>query len=76
MKQKNPPKRHPAFPAYLRIPGAADFLDISPLSLANASWRRKLGIPTIKIGRAVLFDTAELRRWAARHRERGNGIGR
>jgi predicted DNA-binding transcriptional regulator AlpA len=70
MKSKSTPKRFPAADTYLRIPAAADFIAVSPRSLANASWRRKLGIPTIKIGRAVVFDTAELRRWVARHRER------
>jgi hypothetical protein len=48
---------------------AADYLDISPLSIRTASWRRKLGIPTVKFGAVVRYDLEQLDEWIATRRQ-------
>ncbi len=54
----------------LRLHAAARYLGVSPKSLADRGWRRKHAIPSLKLGRAVVYDRADLDRWLARHRER------
>lgn len=60
----------PAHPPRLRVRGAAAFLGVSPRSLASRGWRIKHGIPTLRVGRAVVFDAAALDHWLRRHQER------
>ena len=57
-------------PIRLRLKQAAEYLAVSPRSLADRGWRFKHGIPALKIGRAVVFDRLALDRWLARHQER------
>ena len=59
-----------ATPIRLRIPQAAARLGVSPRSLATRGWRMKHGIPTLHVGRTVVFDAASLDRWLLRHAER------
>ncbi len=66
MKLSSTPDTHPAPHARLRVPDAAPYLGVSPRSLANTNWRRKLGIPFFRIGRAVVFDRAALDEWLLR----------
>ena len=58
------------FPPRLRLHDAAAYIGVSRRSLADRGWRRRHSIPSIKIGRAVVFDRAELDRWLANHKER------
>jgi hypothetical protein len=53
-----------------RLSDAARYLRISEHSLASARWRRLREIPTLRIGRALLFDRAELDCWLEANRER------
>jgi excisionase family DNA binding protein len=53
-----------------RVKEAADYLGISNRSLASRGWRFRHGIPTLKVGRALVFDQAALDRWLAKHAER------
>lgn len=57
-------------PVRLRVKEAAAYLAVSPRSLADRGWRLRLGIPTFKVGSALVFDRAALDRWLARHQER------
>lgn len=54
----------------LKVRGAALYIGVSARSLADRGWRRKHGIPAIKVGRAVVFDTRDLDAYLNRHRER------
>jgi excisionase family DNA binding protein len=54
----------------LRLPEAAEYLGITRRTLASNGWRIKHRIPTIAIGRALIFDTAALDRWLAQHVQR------
>lgn len=45
---------------YLRVRPAASYLGIAPRTLATPSWRKKHGIPVVRIGKLVLFDRLEL----------------
>jgi len=47
----------------VRISAAAEFLAIKRRSLADPAFRKKHNIPTLRLGRAVLFDLDELDRW-------------
>ena len=55
----------------LRLPDAAKYLGVSARSLASKPWRERLRIPCFYIGRAVVFDQAELDRWLAEQPRRG-----
>ncbi len=58
-----------------RVGPAAEYLGVSPRSLGSRGWRLRHGIPTLKIGRALVFDKAALDRWLAKHAERsGSGV--
>jgi predicted DNA-binding transcriptional regulator AlpA len=58
----------PAVPSRrLRLPDAAVFLGITRRTLASKGWRIKHRVPTIAIGRALVFDTGALDRWLAQH---------
>jgi hypothetical protein len=52
----------------VRVGAAAEFLAIKRRSLANPAFRKKHNIPTLRIGRAVLFDLEELDRWLIEQR--------
>jgi excisionase family DNA binding protein len=54
----------------LTIQEAAEYLGLSPRSLAGRGWRMKNRLPAIKVGRSVRFDKEALDRWIDRHRER------
>jgi hypothetical protein len=54
----------------LRTKDAARYVGVSPRSLASRGWRLKHGLPTIRIGRALVFDSEALDRWLAKHAER------
>jgi len=58
-------------PARFRVRDAARFLGVSHRSLADRGWRLRLGIPTLRVGRAVVFDRNALETWLRRHQERG-----
>ncbi len=60
----------PSLPPRLRLKAAAEYVGLSPKSLGDRGWRRRHGIPCLKIGRAVVFDRADLDRWLAKHKER------
>lgn len=49
--------------SYLRVRDAARYLAISPRSLADPSFRKRHNIPTLRLGRAVLFDKDQLTSW-------------
>jgi len=51
----------------LRLPEAAEYLGVTRRTLASTGWRIKHRIPTIAIGRALVFDTAALDGWLAQH---------
>ncbi len=58
----------PALPSRrLRLPEAAEFLGVTRRTLASRGWRIKHRIPTIAIGRALVFDTGALERFLAQH---------
>jgi len=48
---------------YLRVRDAAKYLAISPRSLADPSFRKKHSIPTLRIGRVVVFNAIDLAQW-------------
>ncbi len=54
-----------------RVDGAATYLGVSTRSLASRAWRIKHGIPTLRVGRSVIFDPAALDAWLRRHEENG-----
>lgn len=59
----------------LRQPAAAEYLGISERSLEADRCRHTLGIPYIKAGKAILYDTALLDAWlAARVRNLASAI--
>jgi hypothetical protein len=59
-----------AFPASrVRLGAAAQIVGLSPRSLANRRFRDRHQIPAFKVGRALVFDAAELEAWIRRHRE-------
>ncbi len=60
----------PTLPLRLRLQQAAEYLAVSPRSLADRGWRLRLGIPCYKIGSSVVFDRVALDRWLAKHQER------
>jgi len=60
----------PGVPFRLRLPQAAEYLGVSPRSLADRGWRLKHGIPAFKVGSILVFDRAALDRWLAKHQER------
>lgn len=57
-------------PPRLRVREAAQYLGVSARSLASRAWRIRHRIPTLRIGRVVVFDPVSLDRWIARHAER------
>jgi hypothetical protein len=58
-------------PLLLQAKDAAAFLSISPRTLWEFSHNG--GIPTVRIGRRVLYNVESLRRWA-QERERSGGV--
>jgi excisionase family DNA binding protein len=54
----------------LTIQEAAEYLGLSPRSLAGRGWRMKNRLPAIRVGRSVRSDKEALDRWIDRHRER------
>jgi len=59
----------------LRTKGAARYVGVSPRSLGSRFWRLRHGVPAIRIGRVLLFDSTALDRWLAKHAERQLGEG-
>ena len=53
----------------LTLSAAADHIGCSPLSLGNAAWRRRHDIPTLRLGRLVMFNRLDLDLWLAARRE-------
>lgn len=64
--------RVPASP-YLEADPAARYLRVSRWSLRNRSFRERHQIPTLTIGRRILFSRAELDTWLARRHQQHNG---
>lgn len=56
----------------LSLSEAAAYLGCSPLSLGRRDWRQRHAIPTIRVGRLVVFDRVDLADWL---RERRTGGG-
>ena len=54
----------------LRTRAAAKHTGLSARTLASRGWRLKYGVPTIRVGRALVFDSEALDRWLAKHTER------
>lgn len=48
---------------------AAELLRVAPRSIGATAFRRRHGIATVRIGRKLLFDRAELERFVAANRE-------
>ncbi len=57
----------------LRTKDVARYVGVSPRSLASRGWRLKHAIPAYRVGRALVFDTAALDHWLAKHVERRVG---
>jgi len=53
----------------IRVRQAAQILGLSPFSVADPRFRRKLAIPASRIGRAVVFDVKELEAYLLQRRE-------
>ena len=49
----------------LRVHEAARLLGVSPVSLGDCRFRRKHGIPAVRIGRALIFDPRQLQAYLA-----------
>ncbi len=56
--------------ASVRVRDAARFLGVSHRSLNSRAWRLKHGVPALRLGRALVFDLAQLEAWLHRHSER------
>lgn len=52
----------------LRTPQAAEYIALTESTLEKDRVSGKLGIPFIKAGSAVIYDTADLDRWLDAHR--------
>ncbi|HTK91392.1 MAG TPA: helix-turn-helix domain-containing protein [Verrucomicrobiae bacterium] len=57
----------------VRLDAAAGIVGLKPRSLANRRFRERHQIPAFKVGRALVFDAAELEAWLRRHREAVTG---
>ena len=57
----------------VRLDAAAQIVGLKPRSLANRRFRERHQIPAFKVGRALVFDAAELDAWIRRHREAVGG---
>jgi hypothetical protein len=57
-------------PPHLRVPDAAHYLGLKIRSVADRQWRLERGLPSFKVGRAVVFSVKDLDHWLAKHRER------
>ena len=53
---------------YGRTPAAADYVQLSVPTLEKDRLTGSLGIPFIKVGKAVLYDFDLLDEWLAKHR--------
>jgi TfoX/Sxy family transcriptional regulator of competence genes len=49
--------------SFLSRTEAAQFLKLSPASLASDATRKKLAIPFYRAGRRVVYDRTELENW-------------
>lgn len=52
----------------LRTPAAAKYVGLAESTLEKDRSSGILGIPFLKLGRAVAYDTAALNEWLAKHR--------
>ena len=55
-----------------RVRVAAEYLGVKPRSLADRGFRARHKIPAFKVGRALVFDMAELDAWIKRRREQSH----
>ena len=49
---------------------AARLLKISPARLGSPAWRRRFGLPVLRVGGQLRFAPESLRAWLAEHAER------
>lgn len=54
------------------VTSAAHLLHVSPRTLADPRWRRRWGVPVVRVGGRVRFRREDLEQWLAQRRE-GNG---
>jgi hypothetical protein len=47
---------------------AAPVIGVEPTTLGNPHWRRKHGVPFVKIGRLVRYNIEDLRHWVEARR--------
>ena len=67
MSLEHSPARQ-GFHRRLRTPAAAEYLGLAESSLEKDRVTGALGIPFIKAGKAVVYDTADLDAWLAARR--------
>ncbi len=61
---------HPLTPSsFLTRQEAALLLRISPARLGCPAWRRRFGMPVVRVGGRLRFERATLLAWIVRHRE-------
>lgn len=60
---------HP-FSNHVRVSDAAKFLGLAKRTLGDPSFRKRHQIPTLRIGRAVLFEIDALSRWLAGYQQK------
>jgi hypothetical protein len=51
--------------ALLKYDGGAEFLKVAESTIKSAAWRRRHGVPVVKIGRNVRFDPSALAAFVA-----------
>jgi len=72
-RRLKPPEPAPTSPRLrLRVRDAAGYLGVAVSTLLSRPWRERHEIPTIRIGRALIFDRGDLDAWLARHRHNGS----
>jgi hypothetical protein len=54
---------------------ASELLSVSPRRLGDPAWRRRFGVPAIRVGGSLRFDAAELRQWLEACREHPDARG-
>ncbi len=60
----------PAASRRIRTPAAARYVGLSPSTLEKDRLTGALGIPFLKLGKIVVYDTEQLDEWLAAHRRR------
>jgi len=59
----------PPLPKF-NVAEAAHYLRLSASTLRTRVWRRRVGLPTIRCGRRIIFDREALDAWLARRAEK------